>query len=124
MAGTIVHQVIDGGAARARVHAAAADADEAEIAYRKTVLEAWGDVRTALVMWHRTQREDAGASDAVRRARNALHKGDLRHAAGAIDGAAGAQLRIALREAERARAAADAQAVDARVRLALATGGR
>lgn len=122
-AGAVTQQVLDGGANRARIHAATADADEADIAYRRTVLTAWSEVRAALVAQARAGREAAIADDGLASAALALERGRARHDAGLVDGVALAELRSQRSQADGRRVAARGRMVEARVRLALATGG-
>jgi outer membrane protein TolC len=124
LASSVSHQVLDGAANRARVHAAGADADAADIAYRKTVLSAWSEVRAALVDQARAGREQAMAAQALAQAATASDLGRLRHAEGTADGLALTALRNDQALAQARSRAANLRTVDARVRLALATGGR
>lgn len=124
VASSVSRQVFEGRANRARIHAAGADADAADIAYRKTVMTAWQEVRTALVEQARAGRASAMAESAVARAKHAVNLGRLRHQEGLADA-----LTLSALGRDEAAAAAQArgarlQAVEARVRLALATGGR
>jgi multidrug efflux system outer membrane protein len=122
-AASITHDLIGSKIRRAEARAAAADADLADIAYRKTVLTAWSEQASAL----------AGVADAARDlrraraqagiARGALETAERRHSAGVLDGVdLGAS---ELEAADRAEALAEAQATatDARVALLLARGG-
>lgn len=124
VAGTVAHEVLDGGARRARVHIASAEADLADLDYRKRVLDGWSEIRAALAGEASAARQVVLAETDLAATRAQLRTGELRHAAGAADGLAVAAL------ADRVEVAADGlrqarlTAVDARVRRTLATGGR
>jgi outer membrane protein TolC len=123
-AGALSQEVLDGGAKRAAVHAASAEADLADIAYRQAVVTAWSDVRAALAADAAAQRQLDLAGAQLDTARAALQTGERRHAAGALDGLAIAGLQAAVETAEDGVREAQAQAAEARVRRALAMGGR
>jgi outer membrane protein TolC len=106
------------------VHAASAEADLADIAYRQAVSAAWNDLRAALAADAAAQRQLALAQTQLADARAALRVGETRHAAGAIDGLAMAGLQANVEAAGDAVREAAAQAAEARVRRALAMGGR
>jgi multidrug efflux system outer membrane protein len=124
VAGTLNQEVLDGGARRAAVHATSAEADLADIAYRQAVVAAWNETRAALASDAAAQRQLALARSGVADARAMLRTGEQRHAAGVIDGLALAGLEANVEAAEDAVREAQAQAAEARVRRALATGGR
>jgi outer membrane protein TolC len=115
--------VLDGGAARARARAASADADVADLQYRKVVLAGWSEVRAALIDTARARRDVAAARAAQEEALRSRAEVMTRLREGAADG-------LDLAAAEGGGAAAQDQlraarlnATEARVRLALATGG-
>jgi len=123
-AASLTKAVIDGGAARARVHGASADADLADLAYRQAVMSAWADLRAASVAWDRAQRELSSAEAKSVAARAAMAAGQARHDAGVIDGIALIDLRDAARDGDDAVRLAQLNLDEARVRRALAAGGR
>lgn len=123
VAATVSHEILDGGARRAKVHVATAEADLADLAYRQTVLTAWSEVREALVAEARARRALQAADAGVSAAGANLVTGQARHAAGAADGLAIIALRDALEQANGAAAQARLAVADTRVQLALATGG-
>lgn len=116
-------QILDGGARRARVHAATAEADLADLAYRQTVLNAWSEVREAVVAEAQARRGLAATEADISAARAALDIGQTRHAAGVVDGLGLIALRDALEQATAAQARARLQLAEAHVQLTLATGG-
>ncbi|MDB5452762.1 MAG: hypothetical protein JWO33_1340 [Caulobacteraceae bacterium] len=124
LAASITHTVLDGGANRARIDGASAEADTADLAYRKTVLTAWAELRAAVVGQDRAQRDASLAQAAVNDADLELQTGERRHQEGLVDGVGLAELQDA-RELATARVqAAQARRLEARVQLALATGGQ
>lgn len=123
-AGTIAHEVLDGGARRAQVHIASAEADIADLAYRQAVLTGWSDIRTALAGEAEAARQLAIAQSDLAAARAALRAGEARHAAGAADGLTIAALATQVETAGDALRQARLATIDARVRRRLATGGR
>ena len=123
LAATVSQDVLDGGAARARVHAATADADLADLAYRKTVLVAWSEVRDGVSAVAQTRRDFAMAQASLALARTSLRIGQARHAAGSADGRAIAALDDAVAQADEAVDLARLRIAAARIQLALAKGG-
>lgn len=123
VAANVSHEVLDGGARRAKVHAATADADIADIAYRQTVLNAWSDVRDALAEDAQARRDLAAAAAELAAARAALATGEAKHASGAADGLAMVALRDSVEQAAQVERGARFRVADAAVRIALATGG-
>ncbi|MBU1374884.1 MAG: TolC family protein [Alphaproteobacteria bacterium] len=123
VAGTVSHQILDGGARRAKVHIATAEADLADLAYRQTVLDAWNEVRVALAADAEARRGLAAASANARLAEGALQVGLTRRAAGAADGLAILALEDAADQARDAASRAHLHVAESRVQLALATGG-
>jgi len=123
IAGAATQQVIDGGARRAEVHATTADADLADLTYRKTVLGAWQDVRAALAAQAEADRRLDLAEGELAAARTARAMGATRHAQGAADGLALAALGAQEEAAADTVRAARGAALEARVQLRLATGG-
>ncbi len=122
LAGTVTQAVVDGGAADARIAAASSEADQAEIAWRKAVVDGWTEMQLAV-------RREADAAAAVsqaslvdRSARTALQAAERRHREGVIDGVAMADAALAVETAQRALTQAQAQALAARVQSRLATG--
>ena len=123
VAATVSHEILDGGARRAKVHIATAEADLADLAYRQTVLTGWSEVRDAMVADAQARRALAAAETGLALTRITLDIGEARHAAGATDGLALVALRDAVEQAELTTATARLQVALARVQLALATGG-
>jgi outer membrane protein TolC len=124
VAGTVAHEVLDGGVRRAQVRIASAEADLADLAYRQAVLAGWSEIRASLAAEANAARQVSLAQADVTAARAALAVGERRHAAGAIDGMAMSAL---VEEAETANDGlrqASLQATEARIRRVLATGGR
>ncbi|WP_312688884.1 TolC family protein, partial [Brevundimonas nasdae] len=122
LAGTVTQAVVDGGAADARIAAASSEADQAEIAWRKAVVDGWTEMQLAV-------RREADAAAAVsqaslvaRSARTTLQAAERRHREGVIDGVAMADAALAVETAQRALTQAQAQALAARVQSRLATG--
>ena len=120
---SLTHAAVDGGANRARVDQASADADLAELNWRKAVVDGWVDLQI-------TVQHDAAASAELAAARRhfdeALTRFRLaqrRHHEGVIDGIAMAAERVALEDAGLAVAQAQAQLLRQRVLLSLARGG-
>jgi multidrug efflux system outer membrane protein len=123
VAASLTHQLMDGGAARARVHAASADADVADLQYRKAVLAGWSEVRTALIDGARAQRDMAAARAVREQARSGAAVEAARWQEGLVDGLDGVAAGAAIEAAEDRLRVARLNAVQARVHLALATGG-
>lgn len=124
LAASISHQLIDGGAARARVHGASAEADVADLLYRKAVLQAWSEVRAAVVERSRAQRDIEAAQAALDQAQRALAANEVRRREGAADGLDDVAARSAADTALDQVRTARLSLTEARVRLALATGGQ
>lgn len=123
LAGALTHEVLDGGARRAAVHAATGDADVADLSYRRTVLAAWQDVRSAVVAEAAAaRRRDAARAD-LAAALTAQRLGEVRHREGAADGLAMANLEQAVASARAALREADVRSLEARIQRRLATGG-
>lgn len=123
VAASLSQQIFDGGAARARVHAASAEADVADLQYRKAVLAGWTEVRAALIGGGRAQRDMAAAQAAREQARRGVAIEAARRQEGLADGLDDVAAGAAVEAAEDRLRAARLNAVQARVRLALATGG-
>jgi outer membrane protein TolC len=119
----LTHDLLDGGAAKARIRGAQAEVDAADLAYRKAVVDGWSEMRVALLD-AATAREAALAAQAgLDRAQRALAALERRHGAGLADGVDLAAGRDELARAAQAAAEARGRAQLARVRLALAFGG-
>lgn len=123
VAGTVSHQILDGGARRAKVHIATADADLADLAYRKVVLDAWNQIREAVAAEAEARRALSAAEADARFARAGLETGRTRRAAGVADGLAIIALDDAAEQAANAAVRARLMVATARVQMALATGG-
>ena len=122
-AGTITHQLIDGGARRAQVHIASAEADIADIAYRQAVLNGWSEIRAGLAAEANAAGQLTIAEADLAAARAARRDGETRHAAGVADGLAVAALAAQVETAGDALRQARLAAVDAHERRVLAAGG-
>ena len=123
VAATVSHQVLDGGARRAKVHIATAEADLADLAYRQAVLSAWNEVREALAAEAEARRTLARAEANARLSEAALETGRIRRAAGAADGLTMLSLEDAYDQAAQAVSLARLRVAETRVQFALATGG-
>jgi len=123
VAANVSHQILDGGARRAGIHAATAEADLADLAYRQTVLTAWSEVRRAIVADAEARRGLDAAQAAAAAAGAALRAGEARHAAGAADGLAMVELTGAAAQASQGVSEARRRVAEARIELALARGG-
>ncbi|MDB5457978.1 MAG: hypothetical protein JWP92_3563, partial [Caulobacter sp.] len=86
VAGGLTHELLDGGAAKARKRGAEAEAQLAELAYRKAVGQAWGQARLGLAALQDASTAEDLASQARRRALAAVAAGRARHRDGDIDG--------------------------------------
>jgi len=123
VAGGLTHDLLDGGAAKARKRGAAADSELAELAYRKAVGEAWGQARLALAAL-----QDATTTETLARKRwrqdvVAFGTGQTRHRDGDIDGVALAALEVRAAAADTALTDAKAARAQAYIDLSLALGG-
>lgn len=123
VAGGITHSLLDGGAAKARVRAADAETQLADLAYRKTVAQAWGEARIGLGQLSQAAAAEQRADAVLDNARRALAVSEERHRAGLADGlsliAAQQNLERATARVAQARAAGGQAYVD----LVLACGG-
>ena len=124
LAASLTHQLADGGAARAKVRGASADADIADLSYRKAVLQAWSEVRTAVVDQARAGRDLAAAQAGLDQARHALAVNAARRREGVADGLDDVAVQLAQETAADQLRIARLALTEARVRLALATGGQ
>jgi multidrug efflux system outer membrane protein len=124
LAARVGETLFDGGAGRARIRAATAEADLADLAYRKAVLQAWTELQTAAVEAAEARDELAGAQDAVRRAEARVGVTRARHAEGAADGLAVAEAEARLEEARDGLRQARIRAAGARIQRTLAGGGQ
>ena len=122
LAGTVTQAVVDGGAADARIASASSEGDQAEIAWRKAVVEGWQDMQLAVRREADAAAVVSQATLADRSARTALQAAERRHREGVIDGVAMADAALAVETAQRALAQARAQVLTARVQRVLATG--
>ena len=123
VAGGLTQEIVDGGARRAKVHAAAAEADEAEIAYRQAVLAAWSDVRSAMVADAQAHRDLLVAQASAASAASAVDVGRRRHELGAVDGVAVVDLEDAAIQGAEGVVEARRRLAEARIQLVLARGG-
>ena len=124
LAGRIGEAVFDGGAGRGRIAAASAEADLADLNYRKAVLQGWSELQTAALGARAATDRLATARDEVRRAEATLGVVRVRRREGAADGMALAAAESGLEDARDGLLQALAQAAGARIQLALADGGR
>jgi len=124
VAGGLTHELLDGGAAKARKRGAEAEARLAELAYRKTVGEAWGQARLNLAALQDAAAAEAVAKTSWTQAVRAFGTGQTRHDDGDIDGLALAALEARAADADVALTNAQAARAQAYVDLLLALGGR
>ena len=124
VAGGLTHELLDGGAAKARKRGAAAEAQLAELAYRKTVGDAWGQARLNLAALHDATVAEAVARKSWTQAVRAFGTGQTWHDEGDIDGLALAALEARAVDADVALTNAQAARAQAYVDLLLALGGR
>jgi multidrug efflux system outer membrane protein len=124
IAGGLSHQLLDGGAGKARKRGAEAEAELAELNYCKTVGEAWGQARLTLAALQDATTAEHLASQAWREAIIAFGSGQTRHQEGDIDGLALATLETNAADADVALTDARAARAQAYVDLLLAVGGR
>lgn len=124
VAGGLTHELLDGGAAKARKRGAEAEARLAELAYRKAVGEAWGQARLNLATLQDAAAAEAVANRAWTQAVRAFGAGQTRHEDGDIDGMALAALEARAVDADVALTDAQAARAQAYVALLLALGGR
>jgi multidrug efflux system outer membrane protein len=123
VAGGLTHELLDGGAAKARVRGAEAEAQLADLAYRKAVGEAWGQVRLDLGALQDATTAEALARQTWRQAVVAFGTGQTRHDQGDIDGVALAGLEGRAADVDIALADAQATRAQAYIDLSLALGG-
>lgn len=124
VAGGLTHELLDGGAAKARRRGAEAEAQLAELAYRKAVGEAWGQARLDLAALQDATATESLARKAWRQAVVAFGAGQSRRREGDIDGVALAALEVRAADAEIALVDAQAARARAYIDLSLALGGR
>ena len=124
VAGGLTHELLDGGAAKARKRGAAAEADLAELAYRKAVGQAWGQARLNLAALQDAAAAEVVAGKAWTQAVRAYGTGESRHQDGDIDGVALAALEARAIDADVALTNAQLARAQAYVDLLLAVGGR
>lgn len=123
LAATLSQALVDGQAGRARIDAATAEADAADLAYRKVVVQGWAEVRQAVVDATAARTVLDQARGGLADAQDAVRRGRIRHTAGTLDG-----LGLALLEDRQAAAMEDhdqaaARVLIAQLQLALVTGG-
>lgn len=123
VAAGLTHELLDGGAAKARKRGAEAEAQLAELAYRKTVGEAWGQARLNLAALQDAATAEAVAKRSWTQAVRAFGTGQMRHDDGDIDGLALAALEAGAADADVALTNAQAARAQAYVDLLLALGG-
>ena len=124
LAGRIAETVFDGGAGRGRIRSATAEADLADLAYRKAVLQGWSELQTATLEAHAAADRLATARQEVRRAEAAIDTVRVRHLEGAADGLAVAAAEGRIEDARNALSQARAGAANARIQMSLAGGGQ
>jgi multidrug efflux system outer membrane protein len=122
--GGLTHELLDGGAAKARRRGAEAEAQLAELAYRKAVGEAWGQARLNLATLQDATAAETLARQAWRQAVVAFGTGQTRHRDGDIDGVALAALEVRAADADTALTDAQAARAQAYIDLSLALGSR
>jgi len=119
----LTHDLLDGGAAKARIRGAQAEVDSADLAYRKAVVDGWAEMRAAVLDDGAAREADLVARTGLARARTALTALEQRHGAGVADGVDLAAGRDQLARAAQAVAETRGRARLARLQLALAFGG-
>ena len=124
LAGRIGETLLDAGAGRARIGAAASEADLADLAYRRAVLQGWAELRIAAMAAVAADERLGAALRADARARGRLGVVRARHDQGAADGLALALAREGLEQARDLVRQARLAAAEARIARALAGGGR
>jgi multidrug efflux system outer membrane protein len=124
IAGGLTHELFDGGAGKARKRGARADLQIAELSYRKTVGEAWGQARLELAALQDATTAETLADKAWDQAVTAFGAGQARHADGDIDGLALARLEAQALNADTTLADARAARARAFIDLSLALGGQ
>ena len=124
IAGGVSHELLDGGAAKARKRGAEAEAELAELAYRKAVGEAWGQLRLDLTMLQDASAAEHVARKAWTQAVVGFGTGQSRHQNGDIDGVALAALEARAVDADVALTNAQAARARAYVDLLLTLGGQ
>jgi len=110
LAGALTQTVLDGGARKAEVARASAEADLAELAWRAAVLQGWSDIQGALAEEAKAGSRLEIADRAADRAAEMFEISVRRHDAGVIDG-------VALTEAEAAQDDARLAVINARKTL-------
>lgn len=85
LAAEVTQTIFDGGARKARVGAAAAEADLADLAYRKSVVQGWADARSALARVVAADEELAKANAQRQAGRGQIERMRRRHDEGAAD---------------------------------------
>jgi outer membrane protein TolC len=116
--------VLNGRANRARIGAARADADTAELNYRKTVVQAWVDLGQAQLALAAARAKVEAAEGGLARAQRAAQVGQVRHDAGTIDGVGLDALQSGREQANGALMRAGIEVLQARIQRALAMGGQ
>ncbi|WP_426011475.1 TolC family protein [Caulobacter sp. DWR2-3-1b2] len=124
VAGGLSHELLDGGAAKARKRGAAAEAALAELAYRKAVGEAWGQSRLDLATLQDASAAEHLARKAWTQAVAGFGAGQTRHQDGDMDGVALATLEARAVDADVALTNAQAARARAYVDLLLTLGGQ
>ncbi|CAN5371129.1 efflux transporter outer membrane subunit [soil metagenome] len=122
VAGAVTHTILDGGAGRARVAQAGADGDQAELAWRKAVLDGWLDMQSAVTREAAAERAAAAATAHLEQSLKSLGVIERRHREGTADGVAMADARLAVEDAKLAVTLASALALTASVECRLAVG--
>ncbi|MBU4433663.1 MAG: TolC family protein [Alphaproteobacteria bacterium] len=124
LAGGLTHELFDGGAAKARIRRSAAEAQLADLTYRKAVGEAWGQTRLQLAQLQEATTTEALAGEVLNRSAAAFGAGQARHADGDIDGLTLARLEVEVLSANKALSDAQAARARAYIDLSLALGGQ
>ncbi|MDI1365126.1 MAG: TolC family protein [bacterium] len=124
LAGGLTHELFDGGAAKARIRHSAAEAQFADLTYRKAVGEAWGQTRLQLAQLQEATTTEALAGEVLNRSAAAFGAGQARHADGDIDGLTLARLEVEVLSANKALSDAQAARARAYIDLSLALGGQ
>ena len=124
LVGRIGETLLDGGAGHARIRIAASEADLADLAYRKAVLQGWTELKVTTMAVAAADENLAAAQRAGVRTQGRLDTLRIRGAQGVADGLALADAEEGLEQARDLVRQARLAAAEARIARALAGGGR
>ena len=124
LVGRIGETLLDGGAGHARIRIAASEADLADLAYRKAVLQGWTELKLTTMAVAAADENLAAAQRAGVRAQSRHDTLRIRGAQGVADGLALADAEEGLEQARDVLRQARLGAAEARIARGLAGGGR